>query len=89
MRDAFGYASQQGVLNFAAAGNDNTDKPFYPAAFVDFVVSVAGTDQYDAKASFSNYGDWIELAAPVVNIVSTLPHNSYGSLSGTPTTDSY
>ncbi len=85
MKDAFDFASQQGVLNFAAAGNDNTNTPFYPAAFGDSVISVAGTDQNDAKAFFSNFGDWIELSAPAVNIVSTIPHNAYTSLSGTST----
>jgi subtilisin family serine protease len=83
MRAAFEYARSHGVLNVAAAGNDNTNQPFYPAAFGEFVVSVSGTDQNDAKASFSNYGDWIDLSAPAVNIVSTLPAGSYGTLTGT------
>jgi subtilisin family serine protease len=83
MRAAFQYASKHGVLNVAAAGNDNTNEPFYPAAFTGFVVSVAGTDENDARYTSSNYGDWIELSAPAVNIISTLPGNSYGSLTGT------
>ena len=83
MRAAFQYAWSHGVLNVAAAGNDNTNQPFYPAAFTGFVVSVAGTDQNDARYTLSNYGDWIELSAPAVNIISTLPGNSYGPLTGT------
>jgi subtilisin family serine protease len=83
MRAAFEYASSRGVLNIAAAGNDNTNLPFYPAAFTTFVVSVAGTDQNDARYTSSNYGDWIELSAPAVNITSTLPGNSYDNLTGT------
>jgi subtilisin family serine protease len=71
------------VLSFAAAGNDNTDQPFYPAAFGEFVVAVAGTDESDTKWSLSNYGDWIELSAPAVGVVSTLPGNGYGEMTGT------
>ena len=47
MRAAFQYASSHGVLNVAAAGNDNRDQLFYPAAFGEFVIAVAGTDQND------------------------------------------
>jgi thermitase len=83
MRAAFEYAWSQGVLNVAAAGNDDQNKPFYPAAFTEFVISVAGTDQTDGRYSSSNYGDWIELSAPAVDIVSTLPGNHYGSFTGT------
>ena len=83
MRAAFEYAWSHGVLNVAAAGNDNTNQPFYPAAFTGFVVSVAGTDQNDARYTSSNYGDWVELSAPALSIISTLPGGSYGTLTGT------
>jgi subtilisin family serine protease len=83
LRNAFEYASHRGVLNFAAAGNDGIDQPFYPAAFGEFVVSVAGTDQSDSRWISSNYGDWIELSAPAVSIYSTLRGNLYGEMTGT------
>jgi subtilisin family serine protease len=83
MRAAFQYASSHGVLNVAAAGNDNRDQLFYPAAFGEFVIAVAGTDQNDARYTSSNYGGWIELSAPAVSIISTLPSNVYGPLTGT------
>jgi subtilisin family serine protease len=84
LRDAFEYAFQvRGVLSVAAAGNDNIEQLFYPAAFGQYVVSVAGTDQNDNKASFSNHGDWIELSAPAVDILSTLSGQSYGNKTGT------
>ena len=83
LRAAFQYASSHGVLNVAAAGNDNLDQLFYPAAFGESVIAVAGTDQNDARYTSSNYGDWIELSAPAVNIISTLPGDSYGTLTGT------
>jgi thermitase len=72
IHDAVKYAYSAGVLVIAAAGNDNTNMKSYPAAY-DEVVAVAATDQNDFKAGFSNWGDWIELAAPGVNIYSTLP----------------
>jgi len=83
LKAAFEFARNQGVLNIAAAGNDNTNQPFYPAAFGESVISVAGTDQNDAKYASSNYGDWVELSAPAVDIVSTLPGNLYGTFTGT------
>jgi thermitase len=72
LHDAIKYAYDNGVLVVAAAGNDNTNMKSYPAAY-DEVIAVAATDQNDEKASFSNWGDWIELAAPGVSIYSTMP----------------
>jgi subtilisin family serine protease len=46
-------------------------------------VAVAATDSNDRKASYSNYGYKIEVAAPGTNVYSTLPGNSYGRMSGT------
>jgi thermitase len=83
IHDAVKYAYSSGVLVIAAAGNDNTNTKLYPAAY-DEVVAVAATDESDGKAYFSNWGDWIELAAPGVNIYSTMPtysvtmNNYYG-----------
>jgi hypothetical protein len=62
LHDAVKYAYAHGVLVIAAAGNDNTNMKSYPAAY-DEVVAVAATDEGDGKAYFSNWGDWIELAA--------------------------
>jgi thermitase len=72
VHEAVKYAYDKGVLLIAAAGNDNTNTKSYPAAY-DEVVAVAATDQYDNEAWFSNWGDWIELAAPGVSIYSTMP----------------
>jgi len=82
LHDAVKYAYDHGVLLVAAAGNDNTNTKFYPAAY-DEVIAVAATDQSDGKAYFSNWGNWIELAAPGVDIYSTMPTyhvtmNDYG-----------
>jgi serine protease len=64
-----------GTLLVAAAGNDNVSTPLYPAA-LSSVISVAAVDQSKNKASFSNYGPTIDLAAPGVNVYSTVPVDS-------------
>ncbi len=81
VHEAVRYAYDAGVLVIAAAGNENTYMKLYPAGYNE-VIAVAATDQYDYKASFSNWGDWIELAAPGVDIYSTVPWG-YESWSGT------
>jgi subtilisin family serine protease len=60
-----------GVLLVAAAGNDNSAAPSYPAAFAS-VVSVAAVDQNKQKAAYSNFGPTIALAAPGDNVLSTI-----------------
>lgn len=60
------------ILVVAAAGNSNSSLPDYPAGY-DSVVSVAAVDQNRQKASFSNFGSTIELAAPGAGILSTVP----------------
>jgi subtilisin family serine protease len=69
------------VLLIAAAGNDGNATLNYPAAH-PAVVSVAATDQNGAKASFSNCNADVEIAAPGVSILSTVP-GGYGTMSGT------
>jgi thermitase len=72
IHDAVRYAYQHGVLVLAAAGNSNSDAKFYPAAY-DEVVAVAATDESDTKTSFSNWGSWIGVSAPGVDVFSTMP----------------
>jgi thermitase len=82
LHDAIRYAFDKDVVLVAAGGNDNTDRPSYPAAYPE-VMAVAATDSNLEKASFSNYGDYIDVAAPGVNIASTYKGNQYAALSGT------
>jgi thermitase len=82
LHDAVRYAFDHDVVIVAASGNDNTDRPGFPAAYPE-VFGVAATDARNNKASFSNYGDYIDVAAPGVSIASTYPHNQYAALSGT------
>jgi subtilisin family serine protease len=69
MKDAIDYAHSQGVIMVAAAGNDYSNEPQYPAAY-EHMISVAATNSNDEKVPFSNYGDWVDIAAPGVDILS-------------------
>uniref|UniRef100_A0A832I3G7 T9SS type A sorting domain-containing protein n=1 Tax=Eiseniibacteriota bacterium TaxID=2212470 RepID=A0A832I3G7_UNCEI len=67
-------ADSAGVLVVAAAGNDGGDQPTYPAAN-DGVLAVGATDPAGARASFSNFGAWVDLAAPGALMWSALCRN--------------
>lgn len=70
-QDAINYAASKNVIVVAAAGNDGASELFQPADCAG-VVSVASTDQNDARSSFSNYGTWVKVAAPGSMIYSTV-----------------
>ncbi|MEA1972689.1 MAG: S8 family serine peptidase, partial [Candidatus Cloacimonadota bacterium] len=81
------YATNQGALVVTAAGNDNTE---HNASYQDYpsdcdnALCVAATTQNDSKASFSDYGDPIDISAPGVDIISTIiSNNGYASFQGT------
>jgi subtilisin family serine protease len=81
-------AKDAGILVVVAAGNEAMDNdifPSFPASFADSnVISVAAVDQNDQLAYFSNYGaESVDLSAPGVDIVSTVPGSGYDSFSGT------
>jgi hypothetical protein len=62
-KDAVAYAQGRGAVVVAAAGNEPTGRPIYPAALPG-VVAVAGLEPDGAPWSRSNYGDFVALAAP-------------------------
>ena len=82
LEDAINYAWSQGVIIIAAAGNDGSQSPIYPA-YYENSIAVAATRQNDTLAPLSNYGDWVNIAAPGFNIYSTLPDDGYGYKTGT------
>ena len=79
---AIRYALNRGVIVVAAAGNMGTNVRFYPAAHPG-VIGVAALTEDGRPATFSNYGNMVDISAPGVNILSTTPGNLYGYLSGT------
>ena len=95
MESAVNYARNKGAVLACAAGNSGSSTPSYPAGYTN-CIAVAATDENDQKASFSNYGSsWVDVAAPGVHILSTMPDTSvtmntalgykttYDSLNGT------
>jgi thermitase len=82
--DMIRYANEKGCIVVCAAGNDNDNVKFYAPANHPDVISVASTDSDDARASSSNFGDSITIAAPGVNILSLqMNTNQYTLKSGT------
>jgi thermitase len=84
-REAIEYASKKRVIVVAAAGNEDSDASKKVPASIEGVIAVAATDENNQKASFSNEVTKIKmaLAAPGVDIFSTLPDSKYGFMSGT------
>ena len=91
LQDAVNDATGAGCLVVGAAGNENSEGLFYPAD-LENVLTVAATDHNDTRASYSNFGPFVDVAAPGSRIYSTLPtfetfslgdNHGYGTLSGT------
>ena len=71
-RRQFEWLWDQGILSVAAAGNDGTTAKSYPASHKS-VISVAATDANDVVADFSQQNDQVELSAPGVDVLSSVP----------------
>jgi len=87
LKDAIEEAGNAGILFCAAAGNSGTNNdtdPSYPASYDSpSIVAVAATDDNDEFASWSNYGvESVDLSAPGVDILSTLPGGGYNPQPG-------
>ncbi|MFC7442900.1 peptidase S8 [Laceyella putida] len=81
LETAVNYAWSKGAVLVAAAGSSASTTPSYPAYYTN-VIAVACTDQNDNKCSFSSYGNWIDVGAPGVNIITTYLGGAYQTLSG-------
>jgi thermitase len=82
MANAVSYAWTHNVLVVAAAGNDGSYAPNYPAGY-DNAIAVGASDPNDVRAEFSNFGSWVDVAAPGTGIPSTYKDGGYRVLSGT------
>ena len=84
MKNAVGYAQNNGSLVIAAAGNDGSQGVSYPAAYSE-CLAVSAVDSNEQLASFSQYGSSVELCAPGVDVLSTTTETrgGYEQLSGT------
>ncbi len=88
LAEAIATAGVNEIAFIASSGNNanNNDlRAHYPSSYpLPNIISVAATDHRDQMAAFSNFGlSNVDLAAPGVNILSTLPGGAYGLLSGT------
>ena len=82
MEIAINHAHSVGLVAVASAGNDDSTTPNYPAAFTN-VIAVASSTNLDTRSSFSNYGAWVDVAAPGSGILSTTFNGGYGYMDGT------
>jgi len=83
VEEACQYANSKGIPIFCAAGNaGNTKQVFYPAAY-DTTIAIGSVDENFDRSVFSNTGDRLDFMAPGNKILSTVPDNWYGELSGT------
>ncbi len=82
LQTAVNYAWSKGAVIFACAQNYATSTPYYPAA-CENVVAVSATTSSDTLASFSNYGNWVDICAPGTSILTTNRGGGYGSWNGT------
>lgn len=93
LRAAIEYAGSKGAIFVAASGNESLNMdtglerdPLYPAGFTGLanMVVVAASESRGGMASFSNYGaKYVTVAAPGEDIISTVPGNTFESMSGT------
>jgi hypothetical protein len=74
------YMKDKGGMSFVSAGNDNVDPGYNDT---DLMIIVASTTSSDAKSSFSNFGDHVDLSAPGSSIYTTTMGGGYASVSGT------
>lgn len=82
--NAFKYGRHgKGCVIVFASGNQQQSSVNYPANCNDTILAVGAIDNTGARAYFSNYGDKLDLVAPGVNILSTLPNDMTGYKDGT------
>ncbi|MCB0378829.1 MAG: S8 family serine peptidase [Bdellovibrionales bacterium] len=79
--EAIAYVYNKGLIHFNSAGNGYRPDPARKA--FEELILVCSTNQDDAKSDFSNYGEGVEICAPGGDILSTLPDDGYGTMSGT------
>jgi thermitase len=81
---AVNYVHSKGGICVFAAGNNNDDTEYYSPANMANTITVSASDSNDKKASFSNFGIKVNVAAPGVDILSLMHNNTgYTTMSGT------
>lgn len=83
MDDSISYALEKNVTVVVAAGNSHGDTAHFCPAHMDNVIVVGAVDSNLRKAGFSNTGKSLDVVAPGVDIVSSVPGGGFASMSGT------
>ncbi|MBM3235328.1 peptidase S8 [Candidatus Poribacteria bacterium] len=82
LHNAVKYATKKGILFVTIAGNAGSSTKTYPGAYSESF-TVGNTTSTDGRSPTSNYGSWVDIAAPGSDILSTIPDNKYDNKSGT------
>jgi len=80
--DVLRYAHSRGLVLVAAAGNDGNTTPYFPAALGE-TISVGASDESDARANFSSFGETLDFLAPGVSVLTTALGGGYQRFNGT------
>ncbi|MDO8657952.1 MAG: S8 family peptidase [Candidatus Levybacteria bacterium] len=83
VQDAINYAINKGVTVVVAAGNDRQDASYYNPASCNGVITVGASTPGDSRASFSNFGSIVAIAAPGTSILSTRLGGGSTTMQGT------
>lgn len=73
----------------AAAGNNASDRPFWPAAFREVIAVAAYDSRTETAAAFSNFGDWVDVTAPGVDLKSCFVDGTRENVDGEVTFDGW
>ncbi|GAA4998667.1 type VII secretion-associated serine protease mycosin [Kitasatospora paranensis] len=82
LEEAVQAAEAENVVVVASSGNDGREGATYPAAY-ETVLAVGASDRNNERATFSEYGDFVDIAAPGVDMLSTVPAGGHCVDNGT------
>lgn len=82
LHNAVRWADRSGALFVASAGNEGSYTRGYPGYYPE-AFAVANATPTDERAPTSSYGEWVDIAAPGYQILSTFSNGGYNYLTGT------